>query len=81
MTPELEKYYETYFDLFTTNGWKQFIEDIEANTQHFNVRNVKDDGELKLMQGQLLILDQLVNWEVSVRNAYDSIKEEEKDEE
>ena len=81
MTPELEKYYETYFDLFTTNGWKQFIEDISNSSQHFNIRTVKDEGDLKFMQGQLLILDQLVNWEVSVKNGYDSIVNEEAEEE
>jgi len=80
MTPELQKYYETYFDLFTTDGWKQFLEDISNSTQHFNIRNVKDEGDLKFMQGQLLILDQLVNWEVSVKNGYDSVIEEETEE-
>lgn len=81
MTPELEKYYETYFDLFTTDGWKQFVEDISSSANHFNIRTVKDESELKFMQGQLLILDHIVNWEVSVRNNYDSINNEEAEEE
>ena len=29
MSPEVQKYYETYFDLFSTDGWKQFIKDME----------------------------------------------------
>jgi hypothetical protein len=81
MTPELEKYYETYFDLFSTKGWKQFIEDVTESAETFNVRNVPDEAALKFVQGQLLILDQMVNWEVSIRNAFDSIEEEEKNEE
>jgi hypothetical protein len=81
MTPELQKYYETYFDLFTTDGWKQFIEDVTESAESFNVRNVPDESALKFVQGQLLILDQMMNWEISIRNAFDSIEEEEKEEE
>ena len=29
LTPEEEKYYETYFDLFLGEGWKQFVQEIE----------------------------------------------------
>ena len=76
MAPELEKYYETYFDLFTTDGWKQFIEDVTANADAFNVRNVPDEKALKFVQGQLLIMDKLLNWEASVEMAYNQVKEE-----
>lgn len=77
MTPELEKYYETYFDLFTTDGWKQFMEDISESASTFDVRNVPDESALKFVQGQLLIMDKLINWELGVRNAYDSVNEDE----
>jgi hypothetical protein len=76
MTPELEKYYETYFDLFTTDGWKQFIEDIQESAKTFDVRNVPDEKALKFVQGQLLIMDKLLNWEASVEVAYNQVKEE-----
>ena len=76
MTPELEKYYETYFDLFTTDGWKQFIEDVSENAKSFDVRNVPDEKALKFVQGQLLIMDKLLNWEASVEMAYNQVKEE-----
>ena len=76
MTPELEKYYETYFDLFTTDGWKQFIEDVAENAKAFDVRNVPDEKALKFVQGQLLIMDKLLNWEASVEMAYNQVKEE-----
>lgn len=76
MTPELEKYYETYFDLFTTDGWKQFVEDIQESAKTFDVRNVPDEKALKFVQGQLLIMDKLLNWEASVEVAYNQVKEE-----
>jgi len=28
LTQEEEKYYETYFDLFLTSGWKQLTEEV-----------------------------------------------------
>lgn len=77
MTPELEKYYETYFDLFITDGWKQFVEDVTESANSFDVRNVPDESTLKFIQGQLAIMDKVMNWELSIRNAYDSITEEE----
>ena len=81
MTPELQKYFESYFDLFLTDGWKQFMEDVKESAESFNVRNVPDESALKFVQGQLLILDQMLNWEAGIRNVYDSVQEEEKEEE
>ncbi len=77
MTPELQKYYESYFDLFNTDGWKQFVEDFKESANNFNVRFVEDEASLKFVQGQLAVMDTIINWEVGVRNAYDSIEESE----
>lgn len=76
MTPELEKYYEDYFDLFITDGWKQFIKDLEESTGNFNIRYVKTPDELYYAQGQLQVVDMILNWETTVRNGYDSVQEE-----
>lgn len=77
MTPELQKYYETYFDLFTTDGWKQFVEDMTDSSKNFDLRTVADEGSLKFCQGQLLVLDTILNWEAAVETAYTQLKEEE----
>jgi hypothetical protein len=81
MTPELEKYYETYFNLFTTDGWKQFVQDVTESADVFNVRHVEDEGKLRFVQGQLAVMDKLINWEVSVKTTYDQVKQEEENEE
>lgn len=31
MTPEDQKYYETYIDLFASEGWTQFISDLKES--------------------------------------------------
>ena len=81
MTPELQKYFDSYFDLFLTDGWKQFIEDVKESADSFDIRYVQSESDLKFVQGQLLILDRLINWESGIRNTFDTVLEEEKEEE
>ena len=73
MTPEIEKYYETYFDLFSTDGWKQFIKDISDNLDQYDVRTVENADDLRFKQGQLKVIDHVMNWETLIRNAYEEI--------
>lgn len=77
MTPELEKYYETYFDLFATKGWKQFVEDVKESADAFNLRGVEDEGKLRFVQGQLAVMDKILTWDVAIENAYTQNQEEE----
>jgi hypothetical protein len=73
MTPEVEKYYEIYFDLFTTDGWKQFIKDVSNNLEQYDVRTIEDVDDLRFKQGQLKVIDHVMNWEILIRNAYEEI--------
>jgi len=73
MTPEVEKYYEIYFDLFTTDGWKQFIKDVSNNLEQYDVRTIEDVDDLRFKQGQLKVIDLVMNWETLIRNAYEEI--------
>jgi len=77
MTPEVEKYYENYFDLFTTDGWKQYVEQVEAEKDNFSLEGVKDDKDLYAKQGQLYVINNILNFESMIRTAYDSLKEDE----
>jgi len=76
MTPELEKYYEQYFDLFVTDGWKQFILDISANLESFDIRSVEKFEDLRYSQGQIKVIDQIINWETLIRNTYAELEED-----
>jgi len=76
MTPELEKYYEQYFDLFVTDGWKQFISDISANLESFDIRSIEKFGDLRYSQGQIKVIDQIMNWETLIRNTYAELEED-----
>jgi len=72
---ETQEYFEDYFELFSTEGWKQFIEEIEDIIDTFSIENIKDQDDLKTTQGQLQILNRIANFEDSIRNAYDQAED------
>jgi hypothetical protein len=74
---ELQDYYDNYFSLFQHAGWKQLMEDLEDTEESFNLINIKDAKELHFAQGQLHILNQLLNWQDATSNAYDNNELEE----
>lgn len=81
MTREESDYFDNYFDLFSTQGWKQFISEIEDSIDTYTIEDIKDDKNLYSVQGQLQILKRFAWFETGIRNAYDQIVEAENAEE
>jgi hypothetical protein len=79
MTPENQKYYENYFDLFNTDGWSQLMEQIQVDRDNFQIEAIEDEKTLFQTQGQLYVLNTLINMEDMVRAAYDNILISEKE--
>jgi hypothetical protein len=75
LTREEEKYYETYFDLFLHDGWKQLINEITESIDTYNVSSIKDVEDLHRSQGELKILKRIASFETGIRNAYDMSSE------
>jgi len=75
LTPEEEKYYETYFNLFLSEGWKQFIEEIQEIIDAYRIEDIKDEKHLNTVKGQLQMLQRVSRFESSIRNAYDYTQE------
>ena len=73
MTPENVKHYENYFDLFNTDGWSQLMEQVQVDKDNFQIETIADEKTLYQTQGQLYVLNTLINMEDMVRAAYDSI--------
>jgi len=74
MTKELEAYYNTYFDLFRTDGWKQLTNELKDNIVVLNsVESVKDENDLYFRKGQLAVLANLINLETTITNAFEEI--------
>ena len=80
MEPELEKYFNVYFDLFNTEGWKQLTGEFGSNGNVINsVEATKDVDDMYFRKGQLNVIAHLVNFESSVEQAYLEAKESNED--
>ena len=74
---EVEEYYNKYFDLFTTDGWKQLIEELRQNALAINsVEATKDSDDLYIRKGQLNVLAYLFNLESTVNNNFEELQKE-----
>ena len=69
MSPEEEKYYENYLDLFVHPGWKQFVTEAQELLDSFSIDEIKDTDQLFLVKGQRLSLLNIVRFETGIRNA------------
>ena len=74
MEKETEIYYNKYFDLFQTDGWKQLIEELEQNALVINsVEATKDANDLYMRKGQINVLAYILNLESTTNNNYDEL--------
>jgi hypothetical protein len=75
---DTQTYFDQYFDLFASQGWKQFIEDMEDNrTLISDLMTVKDANDLFYRKGQLDTLNRIVNFQDSIENAHKEVTDEE----
>jgi len=64
-----EKYYEDLRMMFTTDGCKSLLEELENNAKIINsVLSTKDDLDLQFRKGQLNIIGSILNLEETVKN-------------
>ena len=77
MDKEVEQYHNTYFDLFSTDGWKQLIEELRQNAFVINsVEATKDKNDLHFRKGQLNVLAHLLNLEATINNNFEELQKE-----
>jgi hypothetical protein len=75
---DTQDYFDRYFDLFASQGWKQFIEDMEDNrTLMSDLLTIKDANDLYYRKGQLEVLNRIVNFQLAIENAYKEVTDEE----
>jgi hypothetical protein len=71
LSPEEEKYYENYLDLFLHPGWKQFVEEAQETLDTHIIEDIKSEKELFHLQGQRTALLNIVRFETGIKNAFD----------
>ena len=77
MDKETEEYYNKYFDLFTSDGWKQLTEELKQNALAINsVEATKDANDLYIRKGQLIVLAHLLNLESTMNTNFEELGKE-----
>ena len=77
MEQSLSHYYEETFSTMATQGWAFLMEDMEKLKQELeNIRTVKDAQSLSYRQGQLDILDLILNRKKTCEEVYEQLQQE-----
>ena len=76
MTPELQHYYESRFDMMSTDGWKDLMEDIDNMVNSLNnISTIPDEKSLQFKKGELSILTWLKTLKQVSTQAYEELNE------
>ena len=76
MSPELQKYYEDRFDLFSRQGWADLMEDVDTMLIPLNnVSTIADEKSLQFRKGEISILTWLITLKEVSERAYEDLNE------
>ena len=76
LDPSLQKYYESRFDMMSTEGWKDLCVDIDIMIESLNNLSVIPDGNaLMFKKGELSILTWLKTLKEVSERAYEELNE------
>lgn len=68
----IEQEFDSFFDLFRNDGYRRLIEQLSNQISLIdNLMDTKDLDDLRIRQGQLSVLNQLINFENTTRNEYE----------
>ena len=74
MDKALQEYYEARFEMMSSRGWLDFIEDVESIIANYEkVLDIKDAEELFKRKGQLDILYWIVNLKRESETAWEQL--------
>ena len=74
MNKELQDYYESRFEMMSTKGWRDLVEDVDKIIVSLNnISVVSDEKDLQFKKGELSILTWLVNLKEISERAYEEI--------
>ena len=76
MSPEDEKYYENYLDLFLHEGWKQFVKEAEELLDAYVIEDIKNEIDLAFVKGQRSSLLNITRFQTGIKNAIEMESED-----
>jgi hypothetical protein len=76
VTPELQRYYESRFDMMSMEGWKDLTIDIDNMIESLNnISVIPDEKTLMFKKGELSILTWLKTLKEVSERAYEELNE------
>jgi hypothetical protein len=72
MDQELQKYYENRFGMMGSDGWNQFLEDLEAIKNTITIEGLSSAEQLWFAKGQL----DIIGWVLSLKDASEKAYED-----
>jgi len=76
VTPELQRYYESRFDMMSMDGWKDLTIDIDNMIESLNnISVIPDEKTLQFRKGELSILTWLKTLKEVSERAYEELNE------
>jgi hypothetical protein len=79
MSPDLQKYYESRFEMMGNQGWKDLIIDIDNMIESLNnISVIPDEKTLQFRKGELSILTWLKTLREVSERAYEELELNEK---
>jgi len=77
MDKELQKFYDNAFEMMSTQGWKDLMEDIDrVKNSYDKISAVTETHSLDFRRGQLDILNWLYGLKGSYEKTFEQLKEE-----
>lgn len=77
MDKDLQDYYEARFDMMSTRGWKDLMEDVDKmSIQYNNLFEVSNEAELNFKKGQIDILLWLLSLKETSEQAWLELQED-----
>jgi len=77
VTPELDKYYSSRFEMMGMEGWKDLLIDIDSMIESLNnISVIPDEKTLQFRRGELSILTWLKNLKGVSEQAYEELSNE-----
>ena len=76
MDKQLEDYYKARFEMFSEQGWRDLIEDIDSMIKSTDtLSGIDDEKKLNFRKGELSILNWLKGLEAMSEAAFKELKE------
>ena len=77
MDKDLQDYYEARFDMMSTRGWKDLMEDVDKmSIQYNNLFEVSNEAQLNFKKGQIDILLWLLSLKETSEQAWMELQED-----